>query len=166
MRSAEECEMSRSCHKATFWRPVCKFERSTRERPVSVSAEIGLRLCGIAELPFCPALKPSRTSLTSVRCRCRSSTAIASMVVPSDAHAHKNSAWRSRATTCVAGTATRPRALATCASTSGLIFEYVPTAPDNLHTAIASRAARMRDRSRSTCNAQSATFAPKVVGSA
>ena len=88
------------------------------------------------------------------------------MVEPSDAHAHKNSACRSRATTCVAGTATSPRDLATWASTSGLMFEYVPTAPDNLHTAIASRAARIRDLSRSTCKAQSATFVPNVVGSA
>ena len=50
--------------------------------PEIVSAEIGLRLCGIADEPFWPGLNPSRTSLTSVRCRCRSSTATASHVVP------------------------------------------------------------------------------------
>ena len=46
------------------------------------------------------------------------------------------------------------------------MFEYVPTAPDNLHTATLARAARMRVRSRSACSAHSATFAPNVVGSA
>ena len=47
-----------------------------------------------------------------------------------------------------------------------LLRSNVPTAPDSLHTATASRAARMRARSRSTCSAQRATFAPNVVGSA
>ena len=52
------------------------------------------------------------------------------------------------------------------ASTSGGMFEYVPTAPLSFITATASRAARSRVRSRSTCSAHSATLAPNVVGSA
>ena len=46
------------------------------------------------------------------------------------------------------------------------MFEYVPTAPLSFITAIDSRAARRRVRSRSTWLAHSATFAPNVVGSA
>ena len=83
-----------------------------------------------------------------------------------DAQAHKYSACRSRAITCVAGTATRPSALATWASTAGSMFEYVPTAPESLQTAIAWRAAIMRRRSRSSCSAHNETLAPNVVGSA
>ena len=44
------------------------------------------------------------------------------------------------------------------------MFEYVPTAPLSFITATLSRAARRRVRSRSTCRAHRATFAPNVVG--
>ena len=71
---------------------------------------MGLRLWGMAELPFWPAPKASSTSPTSVRARCRISVPIISMVAPTDAHAHSSSAWRSRAMTWVAGTAVSPRA--------------------------------------------------------
>ena len=47
--------MSRSCHSATSSRPACRLPRRTRARPVSRSAVIGLRLWGMAELPFWPA---------------------------------------------------------------------------------------------------------------
>ena len=103
--------MSRSCHSATSCSPACRLRRGrTRASPLIVSAEIGLRLCGIADEPFWPGLKPSCTSPTSVRCRWRSSTAISSHVAPTDAHAYRNSACRSRAITCVAGTGVRPSA--------------------------------------------------------
>ena len=46
------------------------------------------------------------------------------------------------------------------------MLEYVPTAPDSLHTATVSVAVRRRRRSRSSCSAHSATLAPNVVGSA
>ena len=72
--------MSRSCQSATSCRPASRLERTTRARPLIVSAEIGLRLCGIADEPFWPGLKPSRTSATSVRWRWRSSTATSSHV--------------------------------------------------------------------------------------
>ena len=111
------------------------MERTTRARPLIVSAEIGLRLWGIADEPFWPGLKPSRTSATSVRWRWRSSTATSSHVAATAAHAHRNSAWRSRAITCVAGTGRSPSAAPTWRSTAGSMLEYVPTAPDSLHTA-------------------------------
>ena len=129
--------MSRSCHRATSCRPASRFERTTRARPLIVSAEIGLRLWGIAEEPFWPGLKPSRTSPTSVRCRWRSSTATSSHVAAVAASAQRNSACRSRAMTCEAGTGRSPNRSPTSASTAGSMFEYVPTAPDSLHTATA-----------------------------
>ena len=45
-------------------------------------------------------------------------------------------------------------------------MEYVPTAPESLPTAIASRARASRSRSRRTCIAHSASLTPNVVGSA
>ena len=127
---------------------------------------MGLRLWGMAEEPFWPAAKPSSTSRTSVRCRWRSSTAISSIVAPTDAQAHRYSACRSRAMTCVAGTGVRPSAAHTWRSTKGSTLAYVPTAPDSLPTATASRAERRRVRSRSACRHHRATFVPNVVGSA
>src|SRR5881398_3793453 len=75
MRSALEWLMSRSCHSATFSSATTAFPRTTRAKPLSRSLVIGLRLCGMAELPFCPSVKNSSTSSTSVRCRWRNSVA-------------------------------------------------------------------------------------------
>src|SRR3954467_11033728 len=74
-RSAPECEMSRSCHRATFSTAAEAFPRSTRASPVMRSVTIGLRLWGMALEPFWPARKGSSTSRTSVRCRWRTSVA-------------------------------------------------------------------------------------------
>ena len=52
-RSTEECEMSRSCHRATFSKAACALPRSTRARPLICSAVMGFFLCGMAEEPFC-----------------------------------------------------------------------------------------------------------------
>ena len=46
-----------------------------RASPVMFSDSTGLRLCGIAEEPFCPGEKYSSASRTSVRCRWRISVA-------------------------------------------------------------------------------------------
>ena len=89
-----------------------------------------------------------------------------STLAPTLAHAYSSSAWRSRASTWVAGTAVRPRRSQTYCSTNGSTFEYVPTAPESLPTEITSRARRSRSTSRRTCSAQSASFTPNVVGSA
>jgi len=42
--------------------------RTRRARPVRFSVSTGLRLCGIADEPFCPGEKYSSASSTSVRC--------------------------------------------------------------------------------------------------
>src|SRR5438270_512700 len=67
MRSTEECEISRSCHSATFSSAACVLPRTTRARPLICSEVTGLRLCGMAEEPFCFSLKYSSASRTSVR---------------------------------------------------------------------------------------------------
>ena len=93
--------MSRSCQSATFSRPTWAYPRRTRARPVIRSQVIGLRLCGIADEPFCPARKGSSTSRISVRCRLRTSVAKRSSPAPASAMADSSSAWRSRGTTWV-----------------------------------------------------------------
>ena len=100
-RSADECEMSRSCQSGTFSRPTIAAARTTRARPQIRSATFGLRLCGIADEPFMPAANGSSTSRTSVRARCRISVANWSSDVAQSASASSSSAWRSRAITCV-----------------------------------------------------------------
>ncbi len=72
--------MSRSCHRATFSKAACALERTTRASPLICSQVTGLRLCGMAEEPFCFSLKNSSASRTSVRCRWRISVAILSSV--------------------------------------------------------------------------------------
>ena len=46
-----------------------------RASPVRFSLSTGLRLCGMADEPFCPSEKNSSASSTSVRCRWRISVA-------------------------------------------------------------------------------------------
>ena len=71
--------MSRSCHRATSSRPAPRLPRRTRARPARRSHVMGLRLWGMAELPFCPARNGSAASPTSVRWRWRISVAIISI---------------------------------------------------------------------------------------
>ena len=66
--------MSRSCQSATFSRPTSALPRTSRASPQIRSATIGLRLCGIADEPFCPRANGSSTSRTSVRARWRISS--------------------------------------------------------------------------------------------
>ena len=93
--------MSRSCQSATFSTPTCALPRRTRARPQIRSQTTGLRLCGIALEPFCPARNGSSTSRTSVRCRWRISVAKRSSPAPHSAIAESSSACRSRGTTWV-----------------------------------------------------------------
>ncbi len=102
MRSAELCEMSRSCQSAMFSMPTTALPRSTRAQPAMRSERIGLRLWGIAEEPFWPLPKASSASRTSVRCRWRTSTANFSSEEPTMARAERKAAWRSRCTTWLA----------------------------------------------------------------
>src|ERR1700759_1960566 len=110
-RSTEECEMSRSCQSATFSSAGTAAERTTRARPVRFSVSTGLRLCGIAELPFCPGEKYSSASSTSVRWRWRISVASRSIDEEMTPSVAKNIAWRSRGITWVeTGSGGRPTA--------------------------------------------------------
>src|SRR5437773_9490968 len=70
-RSADECEMSRSCQSAMFSNPTMLFARTSRAMPQMRSERIGLRLCGIALDPFWPGLNFSCASRISVRCQWR-----------------------------------------------------------------------------------------------
>ena len=141
--------MSRSCHSATFSSAGITAERTIRARPVRFSVSTGLRLCGIAELPFWPGEKYSSASSTSVRCRWRISVASRSIeeaITPSVA---KNIAWRSRGITWVeTGSTLSPSFSATCASTRGSTLAKVPTAPEMAQVAISARAATRRARLR------------------
>src|SRR3989304_1166698 len=74
-RSALEWEMSRSGQSATFSRPTAAAALTTRARPQILSATTGLRLCGIAEEPFCPLANGSCTPCPSVRARARRAVA-------------------------------------------------------------------------------------------
>ena len=74
-RSTDECEMSRSCHSATFSSAAIALARISRASPTICSQPIGLRLCGIADEPFWPLPNGSSTSPISVFCRPRISSA-------------------------------------------------------------------------------------------
>ena len=166
-RSTDEWEMSRSCHKATFSIAGTTHIRTRRARPVRFSVRMGLRLWGIADEPFCPAEKYSSASRTSVRCRCRISTARRSTDEAITPSAAKKAAWRSRGITWVdTGSGVRPIFSATYVSTAGSIFANVPTAPEMAHTAISFLAAIKRSRPRSNSAKKVASLTPNVVGSA
>ena len=134
IRSTDECEMSRSCHSATSCSPACRFERTTRASPLIVSAEIGLRLCGIADEPFWPGLKPSQhlAHLGALQ--------VAQLDGDQLARRGRPTAQRPQELgVAVAGDHLRRRHRAQArggrrrnASTAGSMFEYVPTAPRQL----------------------------------
>ena len=87
------------------------------------SLRIGLRLWGMAELPFCPLAKFSSTSSTSVRCRLRISVEKRSRDAPTRARVWMYSAWRSRAITWVlAVSGTRPSLAQAISSTFGSVL--------------------------------------------
>ena len=72
--------MSRSCQRAIFSKAGWTLARITRARPQICSEVTGFFLWGMAELPFCPEVKGSWASRTSVRWRWRTSSAIFSRV--------------------------------------------------------------------------------------
>ena len=117
-RSTELCEMSRSCQSATFSRAGTIAARIIRASPVRFSESTGLRLCGMAELPFCPTANGSSASPTSLRCRWRISVASRSIADASSARAAVNAACRSRGITWVeTGSGRSPNRSATMVST-------------------------------------------------
>ena len=88
--------------------------------PAIRSHRIGLRLWGMAELPFWPARNGSISSPISVCWRLRTSVAMRSSEPPVMAIAAIRAAWRSRWTICVEmGSRCRPRAASTSSSRSG-----------------------------------------------
>ena len=72
--------MSRSCHRATLSKATWALDFTTRDRPQTFSMVMGLRLCGMAELPFWPLRNGSSASSVSVFCRLRTSVAMRSQV--------------------------------------------------------------------------------------
>ncbi len=120
-----------------------------RASPVTFSDSTGLRLCGMAEEPFCPSEKNSSASSTSVRCRWRISVASRSTEAATTPRVAKYMAWRSRGMIWVeTGSTVSPMALATCASTRGSTCAKVPTAPEIAQVATSLRAAASRSRAR------------------
>ena len=159
--------MSRSCHSAMFSNAACALARISRASPTICSHPIGLRLCGIADEPFCPLPNGSSTSPISVFCRPRISSANFSSDAPVIASAARSSAWRSRWITCEATSAgSRPSRAQTSASIAGGRCANVPTAPESLPTLTVARARRTRSMSRPISAYQSASFRPNVIGSA
>ena len=159
--------MSRSCQRTTFSRAVAAYERTSRASPETFSVRIGFRLWGIADEPFWPPWKNSSTSRTSVRCRCRTSTANFSSDVATSASVVKYSAWLSRESTCVeAWAALSPSLRQTDSSTIGSTLAKVPTAPLTLPTATDSRANSSRAMLRIVSSQKSRSLSPKVTGSA
>ena len=166
-RSALEWLISRSCQSATFSSPTCALARRIRARPQMRSQFTGFLLCGIEEEPFCPSRNGSSASRTSVRCKCRISSATFSSEAPRSAIVCKSSAWRSRCTTCVAaGSGSRPSDVSTSSSSSGLRCACVPTAPESFPTATDARARFSRSIERPSSSYQTNTFRPNVIGSA
>ena len=131
------------------------------------SATTGLRLCGIADEPFWPAPNGSCTSATSVRARCRISSANLSSDEATIASAVSSSACRSRCedlrrgrrrleTEALAGDPLELRVgCGVGADRAGELADAHPL-----------ERARDASRPRSSSNAQPASFRPKVVGSA
>ena len=97
------------------------------------SQPTGLRLCGIADEPFCPAPNGSSTSRTSVFCSARISVANFSRLAAMSASVVITSAWRSRCRIWEeTGAGSSPSFAHTASSTSGGRCENVPTAPESL----------------------------------
>ena len=167
-RSTDECEMSRSCHSATFSSAACRLPRSTRARPHSCSDLIGFRLCGIALEPFCsPSRNGSSASRTSVRWRWRISSANDSIArAERRARVHHlgvaiaREHLRRRYRVAARGARTR-----TARRTGRRSSTCRPRPRASRPRSRRARAAK-RSRSRRTCIAHSASFTPNVVGSA
>ena len=168
MRSAEDCEMSRSCQSGTFSRPTSALPRRTRASPQMRSATFGFRLCGIAEEPFIPLPNGSSTSRTSVRARWRISVANRSSDVAASASAPRavRRDDRGRSPGSRPGRAPVPVVRRRCVRPRGR-----PGRTSRPSRRAARRdSSRVRARrgcaSRSSSNAQPASFQPNVVGSA
>ena len=168
MRSTDECEMSRSCHSATSSSAACRLPRSTRASPQSCSRlhrvalvrhraralllALAERLLGLAHLGALQVADLERERLDASRRPTRTRTALR--------RGGRGAAPASRAPARGRGARTRSarprdRRWSTCRPRPRACRPRSRRGP-----------ARSRSRSRRTCIAQSASFTPKVVGSA
>ena len=160
--------MSRSCQSATSLEPGLRGCREGRGRARRAARSATGCACGASRSS--PSARPSRTAPAPRRPRCAAGGALRARTTRSTSPAPRTRRAtrreRSRAITWVDGAGRSPSCSHTYASTCGSTLEYVPTAPDTLPTATASRARSSRTRSRRSCSAQSASLLPKVMGSA
>ncbi len=167
MRSADEWEISRSCHNVTFSYAVIIWPLITRANPVTFSDPMGLRLCGIAEDPFWPFAKNSSTSRVSDFCSPRISVANFSILVAINDIAATYSACKSRGRTWVdISWALVPNCSQTYFSTKVGTLANVPTAPLIFPASTPFAACSKRSILRFISEYQRASFKPNVVGSA
>ena len=141
-----------------------RWPRTTRASPQICSEVTGLRLCGIAELPFCPAPKDSSASRTSVRCRWRTSRAIFSHRRADEGERRDVMRRGGRAESPGRRSApdSRSERAQMRSSASGPMWPKVPTAPEILPTRMSSAAcARTRARSRRPSSYQMASLQPE-----
>ena len=127
----------------------------------------GLRLCGIADEPACPSANGSRTSRTSVRCKCRISVAKRSSEAAITANVERKYAHVGRAGPPASKWLPRRaqahgRRVLRCAEAPS---HACPRAPEILPTAIASIASASRRRLRRVSSTHPASLRPNVVGS-
>ena len=128
---------------------------------------MGLRLWGIAELPFWPLAKNSSTSRCSDFCRPRISVAMRSMEEAMMARVEKYSACKSRGRTWVEiSWARMPSLSQTYCSTKGGMLAKFPTAPEIFPASTPLAANSKRSILRFISLYQVASLRPKVVGSA
>ena len=139
-----------------------------RARPVRFSVSTGLRLCGIADEPFWPSEKNSSASSTSVRCRWRISVASRSTEEATTPSVAKNAAWRSRGITWVEiGSGFRPSFARDMRFDARVdVGEGADRAGDRAGRDLLARRDQPRSRRARTRRRRSASFRPKVVGSA
>ena len=166
-RSADEWDMSRSPHSATFSSAVTECPRIRRASPQMRSLSSGLRLWGMDDEPVCPSENGSSSSRISVRWSPRISVANFSSDAAMIASVVTNAACLSRCTTWLeTGATAMPSSSQTRASTLGGTVACVPTGPEILPTAMSARAARRRARLRRISSHQRASLSPSVTGSA
>ena len=153
---------------ATFSSPTTAAARTTRARPQIRSATFGFRLCGIADEPFMPVANGSSTSRTSVRARWRISVANRSSDVAAERERARAArrAGRARSPASRAGPARARAARRRSARPRGRSRRTCRPCRRAGRRGIASSARARRVRSRSSSNAQPASFQPNVVGSA
>ena len=137
--------MSRSCQRATFSSPTsARAAHDARETADALGDDRVplVRHRGRALLALAERLLHLRTS---VRARCRISSANLSSDEATTASAASSSACRSRWRICVeAGAGSRPSRSQAIRSSSGSVAAYVPTAPESLPTRIPSSARATR----------------------